>query len=142
MQDNQKITTLHKEYTKEKTLANIRELKRKRLVRMRKTAITVLGCLAILLTSWPLFSNHRRANQYKEQYQAAQKQLHQLKDEKEDLDYQVTLLENEDYIAKLARSEYHLTKDDEMVFRLPKKAKDKKTQKQAKQKANKKTKNE
>ncbi|WP_018659770.1 FtsB family cell division protein [Allofustis seminis] len=133
MKDTPKVTTLHEQYTKEKTLANIREQKRARFIHMRKTAIMVLGCLALLFTSWPLVKNHQKTVEYRQQYKESQEQLAQLKEEKDNLEYQVTLLENDEYVAKLARSEYHLTKDNEVVFKLPNKSEESEVEQQNKE---------
>lgn len=119
MRDTEKITTLHKKYTEEKTLANIREQKRERLIRTRKAAIIIIGSLALFLTSLPLLKKHQQTVKYREEYEKSQQQLSELKELESDLEYQVTLLENEEYIAKLARSEYHLTKDNEVIFKFP-----------------------
>ncbi|MBC1780623.1 FtsB family cell division protein, partial [Listeria booriae] len=42
-----------------------------------------------------------------------------MKDEEEALNDQIKKLHNDDYIAKLARSEYYLSKDGEIIFNIP-----------------------
>ncbi|EFS04534.1 DivIC family protein, partial [Listeria seeligeri FSL S4-171] len=41
------------------------------------------------------------------------------KDEEEALNNQIKKLHDDDYIAKLARSEYYLSKDGEIIFNIP-----------------------
>lgn len=42
-----------------------------------------------------------------------------MKDEQDSLNEQIKKLHNDDYIAKLARSEYYLSKDGEIIFNIP-----------------------
>lgn len=115
---NQKITDLHA-YPKNNTLQNIRLSKRKKVVRRRATVITVGGLFLIGLTSLPVIRNHQAAGEYEAQAVELAKELEQTEAEKKELEYQVALLEDEEYIAKLARKELNLAKENEILINLP-----------------------
>lgn len=57
------------------------------------------------------------------QTEAAQQELESVQTYQDDLNYYIGMLEDEDYVAKLARGQYFLTKEDEIVFNLPEDAK-------------------
>ncbi|WP_238321775.1 FtsB family cell division protein [Carnobacterium jeotgali] len=42
-----------------------------------------------------------------------------MKKKQDDLNNQIKKLENEDYVAKVARSQYYLSEDNEIIFSLP-----------------------
>lgn len=53
------------------------------------------------------------------QLQQAKSKLTHVKDEKQSLKVQVDQLNNEDYLAKLVRSQYYVSKKGEIIFTLP-----------------------
>ena len=115
---NQKVTELHA-YPKNNTLQNIRLSKRKRAVRRRATGIVICGLFLIGLASLPVLKNAQATGEYEEQAIELAKELEKAEQEKKDLEYQVSLLEDEEYIAKLARKELNLAKENEILINLP-----------------------
>ncbi|WP_099224491.1 FtsB family cell division protein [Listeria costaricensis] len=57
--------------------------------------------------------------QKEEQKAEADKKLADMKKEETELQSSITKLQDDDYIAKLARSEYYLSKDGEIIFNTP-----------------------
>lgn len=112
------ITHLN-QYSINKTLKNIRQYKRKKIVRIRTGAILVAGLVLIGITGLPLLENIQKTEEYQLLHAEAKTTLENLELEKEQLEYQVTLLEDEEYIAKLARQELNLSKSDEILINLP-----------------------
>ncbi|MGD1650027.1 FtsB family cell division protein, partial [Listeria monocytogenes] len=55
----------------------------------------------------------------KEKQVQVDKKMVAMKDEQDSLNEQIKKLHNDDYIAKLARSEYYLSKDGEIIFNIP-----------------------
>ena len=115
---NQKVTELHA-YSKNNTLQNIRLSKRRKAVRRRATVIVIGGLFLIGLASLPVLKNTQAAGEYEEQAIELAKELEKTAQEKKDLEYQVSLLEDEEYIAKLARKELNLAKENEILINLP-----------------------
>lgn len=102
-----------------KTLENIRLFKRKKLVRMRTGIILVTGLVLVGIAGLPLMNNNRKADEFNQLYTLAASTLEDLETEKEQLEYRVTLLEDEEYIAKLARHELNVSKPNEILINLP-----------------------
>lgn len=122
MQKSQKKNITHlNNYSINKTLENIRQYKRKKIVRMRTGIILVGGLVLIGVAGLPLLSNNQKTNEFNGLYVEAASTLEELEAEKEQLEYQVGLLEDEEYIAKLARRELNLSKPNEILINLPEK---------------------
>lgn len=122
MQKSQKKNITHlNNYSINKTLENIRQYKRKKIVRMRTGIILVGGLVLIGVAGLPLLSNNQKTNEFNGLYVEAASTLEELETEKEQLEYQVGLLEDEEYIAKLARRELNLSKPNEILINLPEK---------------------
>lgn len=115
---DKKVTALHA-YPKNNTLQNIRLSKRRKVVRRRATAIVIGGLFLIGLTSLPVLRNNQAAGDYQEQAVELAKELEKTETAKKELEYQVSLLEDEEYIAKLARKELNLAKENEILINIP-----------------------
>jgi cell division protein FtsL len=59
-----------------------------------------------------IFSNRKEAEELKEQYE-------NLLQEEEELNSQITKLEDPDYVAEYAREKYMLSKDGEIIIKVP-----------------------
>ncbi|WP_208560553.1 FtsB family cell division protein [Marinilactibacillus kalidii] len=113
------VTKLDNQYIEEKTLENIRNKKRKKMIKRRTTFILVVGLIFVSLLVAPLVRNYSQLQESKVDLAAAKETLAAQEMDQEELNYYINLLENEEYVLKLARSEYYLTKDDEIVFSFP-----------------------
>ncbi|MDN6162387.1 MAG: septum formation initiator family protein [Atopostipes sp.] len=116
--NNKKITELNS-YSAENTLESIRNYKRKRKIRRRSIAITVSGFFIIMLASIPIIKNIRLADKFDEEAVELTEQLESVRSEKKSLNYKVSLLEDDEYVAKLARKELNLSKANEILINLP-----------------------
>ncbi|GMA08333.1 septum formation initiator [Tetragenococcus halophilus subsp. flandriensis] len=113
------ITHLNNTYTKEKTKQAMIEKRQRTFFKHRMTVIIVCGMILVALTSFPLVRNMIRAHALEEEKEVALQELEELELHQEELEYYVGLLNDEEYLAKLARSEYYLTQDNEIVFSFP-----------------------
>lgn len=113
------VTRMDNPYIQHKTLESIRDYKQKKKLKRRMQLIVAVGVLLILLVGSGLARNYFRLQQLEEQKVVAQEELESLDLRQEELAYYIDLLEDEEYVAKLARSEYYLTKDNEIVFSFP-----------------------
>nr|WP_163655608.1 septum formation initiator family protein [Listeria sp. PSOL-1] len=93
---------------------------RRRIALTRRLALiavvfVVVGFgLTYMYTKQALALKDKQAEQIK-----TEKQLVNLKQEEKALKNQINKLHDDDYIAKLARSEYYLSKDGEIIFNTP-----------------------
>lgn len=115
---NTNITHLNK-YSINKTLENIRQYKRKKFVRLRAGVITVAGLVLIGIAGLPLLNNNQETLEFNQLHAKAANDLKELEQERQELEYQVGLLEDEEYIAKLARKELNLSQPNEILINLP-----------------------
>lgn len=117
---NKNVTHLNT-YSDNKTLDNIRQYKRNKFVRMRTTGIVFVGLILIALASLPLINNLRATKEYNQVHAQVVDELDDLETERNELEYQVGLLEDEEYIAKLARQELNVSKPNEILINIPEK---------------------
>lgn len=113
------ITQLQNDYTQTKTVQAYREHKHKKGVKRRITAIAVISGFLIVTLGANIFHDIRQLAQMDTEQAASAAELEKVEKENEELQSQIKKLEDEEYIAKLARSQYYLTKDNEIVFSFP-----------------------
>ncbi|MCA9764938.1 MAG: septum formation initiator family protein [Carnobacterium sp.] len=118
-QEPKNVARLQNEYTKSKTLQAHREQKKTRKTRMRVTIILLIGSFVIIFFTLKIFLNMQSISKMESEKQQAEMTLKETKKEQELLRIQVKRLEDEDYVAKLARSQYYLSKDNEIIFSFP-----------------------
>lgn len=119
------VRKIENEYTKEQ--ARINRLNRKSSMIVRKR-MTVFGgiLLAILLFLTLLLYMQMNTNRALKQEQAKQTvELEKLKDKEIALKERLKQLNSKEYIEKIARSEYFLSNDGEVIFKIPEKDKKK-----------------
>jgi cell division protein DivIC len=94
---------------------------RQRVLSRRRLAVFFVfaAVVCIALVSAMMNQNSRLAEQEEEKRQA-QEELTAIKDQQQMLKLQITKLEDDEYIAKLARKEYFLSEDGEIIFTIPK----------------------
>jgi len=113
------VRTLENDYVR--STETYAQYTKKQKVRTRRRVL-VFGLLAsiilIFLVSTSITQNKRLAEkqEYKKEVMA---QLEDAKDQQHMLNLQIKKLEDDDYIAKLARKEYFLSDDGEIIFTIP-----------------------
>lgn len=119
VENKSRVTQLNNDYTQEKN--NEQSLKQKNQKFFKRRMIFIVSCGVILLSfvTIPLIGNVFEVNALEQEKVAAEQELEELVDHQDDLEYYTHLLQDEDYVAKLARSEYYLTQDNEIVFSFP-----------------------
>ncbi|EAG9222164.1 septum formation initiator family protein [Listeria monocytogenes] len=100
--------------TMKKTRSRLRIALFRRLAFMAVIFVVVGGLLTITYTKQALTLKEKKAKQVQ-----VDKKMVAMKDEEEALNEQIKKLHDDDYIAKLARSEYYLSKDGEIIFNIP-----------------------
>lgn len=116
--NNKKVKKL-KAYSNNNTLKDIRIYKRKRTIRRRLTVTLIVGLSLIVLATIPVIRNIQLADQFDQESLGLEKELETRENEKEMLEYKLSLLEDEEYVAKLARKELNLSQVNEILINLP-----------------------
>lgn len=114
-----KVTQLKNDYTQSKTVEAYRDHKHKRTLKRRVAGIMALASVLIISLGMNIFNNTRQLAQMDNEKVASAEELKQVEKTQENLEAETKKLEDEEYIAKLARSQYYLTKDGEIVFSFP-----------------------
>ena len=108
-----KIAALDTEYAKKKYV-EFQEQQRQLIFRRRRLAVIFIGALAIL--GFQIFRDMQRMNQLNELKVEANTELSQVNADVDQLTQDVSLLKDDDYVAKLARSKYFYSKEGEQVY--------------------------
>lgn len=92
--------------------------KKKRLIR-RLVLFTILTIVVLgSMTGYHLKQRSLHAEKT-EQYEQLEKDLIQLEKEESNLKEEIELLKDEDYVLDIARTNYFLSKDGELIFKVP-----------------------
>lgn len=113
------ITRMHNDYTNEKILEKQLTAIFKRNARRRIMTLAILGAVILLPLGYNVFNNIQQIRQVEEQIAEAKAEKKVLDKENQRLNVQVGLLQDDEYVAKLARSRYYFSKDKEIIFSLP-----------------------
>ncbi|ECR2463793.1 septum formation initiator family protein [Listeria monocytogenes] len=114
-----KVARIENRYIKD-TATMKKTRSRRRIALFRRLAFMAIifavvgGLLTITYTKQVLTLKEKKEKQVQ-----VDKKMVAMKDEQDSLNEQIKKLHNDDYIAKLARSEYYLTKDGEIIFNIP-----------------------
>ncbi|ECP0224584.1 septum formation initiator family protein [Listeria monocytogenes] len=114
-----KVARIENRYIKD-TATMKKTRSRRRIALFRRLAFMAIifavvgGLLTITYTEQVLTLKEKKEKQVQ-----VDKKMVAMKDEQDSLNEQIKKLHNDDYIAKLARSEYYLSKDGEIIFNIP-----------------------
>ena len=98
--------------------------KGKSKVSMKKNVkrLLVFGLFSVFVISFIFVSVYKVINQIMEKYQEAElleKRLAQLTEEEEELNNEISRLQDKDYLARYAREKYFYSKNGELIIRIP-----------------------
>lgn len=111
-----KIAALDTEYAKKKYV-EFQEQQRQLIFRRRRLAVVFIGALVIFaILGFQIFRDMQRMNQLNELKVEANTELSQVNADVDQLTQDVSLLKDDDYVAKLARSKYFYSKEGEQVY--------------------------
>lgn len=114
---NKKIESLQNDYTQEKTLQARKRSKSKRNMRRRMSLMLIVGCVAIGLLLIRVMNNRARIEKIEQEKVEATAELENIEQLQRNLQNRVTQLQDEGFLAKLARSKYYMSKEGELIFR-------------------------
>ncbi|MBS7578276.1 MULTISPECIES: septum formation initiator family protein [unclassified Enterococcus] len=114
-----KITTLSNEYTKEVKKHESMKIRYKHFSRRRIAGLAILSIILFTYPTIELVKSFSVLVDTKTELHQIQKKSEQASDEVESNQRKVKQLEDNDYVAKVARNRYYYSKDGEQVYRLP-----------------------
>ena len=127
------VKTLDNDYVRSNTnLAKQQQVKqRQKVLSRRRLAVffVVAAAVCIVLVS-TMVSQKARLAEKEAQITNVQEELMTVQEQKQILELQIAKLQDDEYIAKLARKEYFLSEEGEIIFTIPKESDKKEDDKQ------------
>ncbi|MCM3125874.1 MULTISPECIES: septum formation initiator family protein [unclassified Mesobacillus] len=118
------IARIENQYVQQREKAGIAETRKRKLL-FRRLAVFALFASIISYLMISTFISQTAALEKKQEDKAQLEQkLANLQKRQEILDEEIVKLNDDEYIAKLARKEYFLSEKNEIIFNLPKEKKD------------------
>lgn len=113
------IASIGNQYTKEQIQEFNKAQKRVIFRRRRLAVVFAVAIVFFVLSGFNLFRSYQHINSLKAEKVAAEVQQAELNQRVVALEYDVKLLEDEEYLQKLARQKYFYTKEGELVYNIP-----------------------
>jgi len=114
----QRIYSIRSEYMEQYERQQKRNQRRKKSLIQR---LVIAGVLMLATVAYMVHYHLEQRSVYSEklkEYEALQSEMSELKKTEEELKEEIKLLNDEDYILEIARTNYFLTKEGELIFLL------------------------
>ena len=118
-QDNNKISPLENDYHREKLATFQKEQKRLIFKRRRLFLLFLVAVVIFAFAGYSLLNDQKKLSALEKEQTTTISTQQELAEQEQGLQDDVDLLQNEDYVGKLARARYLLSKDGESVYTLP-----------------------
>lgn len=115
------IAKLQTNYALQQEESQISVARRKKVLYRRLAVFFILATVVSYLMVSTLISQNSVLANKAEEIEQLEKELGSLKDDEILLKEEIVKLNDDEYIAKLARKEYFLSEDNEIIFTLPEK---------------------
>jgi cell division protein DivIC len=119
------VSKIQTTYVKQQEYAEIASARKKKLLVRRLTIFLVLASVLTYLMISSNISQTTKLNAKLAQKRQLNQQLTELKTEQDILNENIIKLNDDDYIAKLARKEYFFSEKNEIIFNIPEEKKGK-----------------
>ncbi len=117
--DVEKVAALDNEYTKEQ-YAEFQKQQKQLIFRRRRLAVVFLVAFVIFIVSGiQLMQDYQQLNAFKKQQAEAVAESAEADKKLNQLEQDVALLRDDDYVAKLARSRFYVSKEGEQIYNIP-----------------------
>lgn len=114
-----KVTTLQSNYMNQHKHKEIVQAKKRRMLLMRLLTLGVFVAIGAVLVVSTFMSQHQTLKEQEETKAQLEQELKELKQESVYLEEEIVKLQDEEYIAKIARRDYFLSENGEVIFNLP-----------------------
>jgi cell division protein DivIC len=121
---DRKITQLQSQYMQQQERKDQILKRRKRGLIRRLTLFGLIAAVTSVIVLTTLISQSSAINEKVHQKKELQTQLTELQKEEKVLEEEIVKLNDDEYIAKIARRDYFLSEDNEIIFTVPKKDKE------------------
>lgn len=121
---DRKITQLQSQYMQQQERKDQILKRRKRGLMRRLTLFGLIAAVTSVIVLTTLISQSSAINEKIQEEKELQSQLTKLEKEEKVLEEEIVKLNDDEYIAKIARRDYFLSEDNEIIFNLPNKDKE------------------
>jgi cell division protein DivIC len=119
-----KISKIENQYVQQREIAGIAESRKRKLLFRRLAVFALFASVISYLMISTFISQSASLENKKAEKEMLEQKLASLEKKQEILDEEIVKLNDDEYIAKLARKEYFLSEKNEIIFNLPKDKKD------------------
>jgi len=120
-EENPNISSINKDYVRSVERQENRHKAHKVRLYRRLSVFAIIVVVMLGGLTLTMFNKSQALAEKEEIKQEALQQLEQVQDQQELLNSQIIKLNDDEYIAKLARKEYFLSEDNEIIFSIPEK---------------------
>lgn len=117
--ETEKIAALDTPYAKEQYRKFQKQHRQLIFKRRRLAALFAIAAVVFIIMGVQIFNEQRHLSELKDIKVKTVAESAKVTDQVADLEQDVKLLKDDDYVAKLARSRFYYSKDGELVFVLP-----------------------
>ncbi|MDR0140445.1 septum formation initiator family protein [Metabacillus idriensis] len=121
---DRKITQLQSQYMQQQERKDQILKRRKRGLIRRLTLFGLIAAVTSVIVLTTLISQSSAINEKVHQKKELKTQLTELQKDEKVLEEEIVKLNDDEYIAKIARRDYFLSEDNEIIFTLPNKDKE------------------
>lgn len=117
--ENTNVTQIQNDYVQKQTQKKKTTTAFRKKMRRRMTVILATGTLVLVPLCGNIIKNVTDIQSMDEKIAIAKEEQKSVQEKNKELKTEIGLLQDKDYVAKLARSRYYLSKDGEIIFSLP-----------------------
>jgi cell division protein DivIC len=118
------ISKIENQYVQQREIAGIAESRKRKLLFRRLAVFALFASVISYLMISTFISQSASLENKKAEREKLEQKLASLENKQEILDEEIVKLNDDEYVAKLARKEYFLSEKNEIIFNLPKDKKD------------------
>lgn len=119
MEEKKKVTKLHSKSVHQYDAYIERQSRKKQ--RLTRRLVLYALVVAVIIGSMSVYHFNQRSIKADkmDEYEQMEQQLADLKQEESDLNNEIELLQDEDYVLEIARTNYFFSNEGELIFKLP-----------------------
>ena len=122
---NKKIAKIQSSYIEQREKKLQQNMKNRIGLKRRLIAFVIVALVFLGVTVSTMLSQTSALNEKQEKKEKLTTKLHSLEKEQQLLEEEIIKLNDDEYIAKIARRDYFLSNEGEVIFNLPKKEEEK-----------------
>ncbi|MGM0838760.1 MAG: FtsB family cell division protein [Bacillota bacterium] len=116
---NEKIAKINSDYSDARQEQHIKQQKKRRGLYRRLSLFFLVVVIFGILMGKTLLEQRAILQEKQDRKEAVEQELVQLQKEQQRLEEEIVKLNDDEYIAKIARRDYFMSEDGEIIFNLP-----------------------